>query len=129
MINPGPRHIFRPLLDYYVAFVILIGLTSAFFVVSFDRFYVFFVSSYSLQDQSQLITLRVGMGKSKNMAKNGRKVTRKGRLFLNPRGSVHSKRAVQNLDVRPKSHENAQVIVHNGVARGHTAVFDTGPHQ
>ena len=66
------------------------------------------------------------MKKSKNMAKNGRKVTRKGRLVLNPRGSVHSKRAAKKLDAFPKSHKHAQGIVHDGVVRGHTTVFDTG---
>ena len=83
----------------------------------------------SSQDRSQLITLRVGMGKSKNMAKSGRKVTHKEFPFLKLRGSVHRKRVVRNLDARPKIHKHAQGIVHNGVTRGHTAVFDTGPQK
>ena len=60
------------------------------------------------------------------MANNGRKITHKGRPFLNPRGTMHSRRAVKNFDARPKSHRNAQGIVHDRIERGHTAVFDTG---
>ena len=47
---------------------------------------------------------------------------------MKPRGSVHSKRAVQNFNELPKIHKHAQGIVHNGIARGQTAAFDTG-HQ
>ena len=65
------------------------------------------------------------MGKSNNMAKRGRKITRKGRPDLKPRGSVHSKGGMQTLDACPKIQNHAQVIVHNGDASGHTAVFDT----
>ena len=105
------------------------GLIGDFFVVSFARLSVFLVFSYLSQDQSQLRTLRVETGKSKNMDKNRRKVTRKGRLVLNPQGSVRSKRDVQNFGARPKSHRYAQGIVHNGIARGHTPVFDPGAQQ
>ena len=101
MSHPGLRRIFRHLLDYYFALVIIIGLKGVFFVVYFARLSVFLVSYYSSQDRSQLRTLRVGIGKSKNMAKNGRKVTRKGRPVLNPRGPVRSKRSVRNSDDRP----------------------------
>ena len=87
-------------MDYSFALGIIIGLTGAFFVDFFERLYVFLVSSYLSQDQSQLIMLRVGMGKSKNMAKNEHKVTRKGRPVLNPRGSMRSKRGVQTFDAR-----------------------------
>ena len=59
------------------------------------------------------------------MAKSGRKVTRKGRLVLKPRGSICIKRAVKTFDALPKSHKHEQVIFHDGVARGHTTVFDT----
>ena len=69
------------------------------------------------------------MVKSNNMAKNGLKFTRKGRPVLKTRGSVRSKRDVWTLDARPKIHKHAQVIVHDEVARGHTAVFDTGAQQ
>ena len=69
------------------------------------------------------------MGKSNNTAKNGRKVNRNGRPVLNSGGSVHSKRDVQTFDARPEIHKRAQVIVHDGIARGHTAVFDTGDQQ
>ena len=40
-----------------------------------------------------------------------------------------SNRDVQTFDARPKIHKRAQVIVHDGIARGHTAVFDTGDQQ
>ena len=66
------------------------------------------------------------MGKSNKMAKSGRKSTVKGRLVLKPRRVVHSKRTVWTLIARPKIHKYAQGIVHDGVARGHTAVFDKG---
>ena len=46
--------------------------------------------------------LRVEVRKSKNMDKNRRKVTRKGRLVLNPQGSVRSKRDVQNFWCPPQ---------------------------
>ena len=36
---------------------------------------------------------------------------------------------MQTLDSHPKSHNYSQVIVHDGVARGHTAVLDTGSQQ
>ena len=52
--------------------------------------------------------LRVGIGKSKNMAKNGRKFTRKERPVMNPLGSVNSKRGVQHFDACPKIHKYAQ---------------------
>ena len=73
--------------------------------------------------------LRVGMGKFKNMVNYGRKFTRKGRPVMNPRGTMSSKRDVQTFDARPKSHKNAQGIVHDRIARGHTIVFDTEDQQ
>ena len=69
------------------------------------------------------------MGKSKNMTKSGRKVTRKGRLVLKPRGYARSKKYVGNFYARPKSHKHAQGIFHDGIARGYTEVFDTGPQK
>ena len=60
------------------------------------------------------------------MAKNRCKVTRKGRSVLKPQRSVRSKRSVQTFYARPKLHNHAQGIVHNRIARGHTAMFDTG---
>ena len=66
------------------------------------------------------------MGKSKNMANSGCKVTYKGCLVLKPWGSVRSKRSVKTFDALPKSHKHAQGIVHYRIARGNTAVFDTG---
>ena len=72
--------------------------------------------------------LWVGMGKFKNVAKSRRIVTRRGRPVLKPQGPVHSKRSMRTFDALPEIHEHAQRIVHNGITRGHTAVFDTG-HQ
>ena len=69
------------------------------------------------------------MGKSKNTAKSERKVTHKGCLVLKPQGSVRSKRDVQNFNSCPKSHKHAQGIIHDGIARCHTTVFDKGAHQ
>ena len=65
------------------------------------------------------------MGKSKKMAKSSRRSPVTGRLVLEPRGFIHSKRAVQTLSALPKSHNHAQGIVHDGVTRVHTTVFDT----
>ena len=98
-------------------------------MVSFPRLSVSLVSSFLLQDRSQLRTLRVGMEKSNNMANSGGKVNHKGRPIMKPRGSVRSNRAVQTFDAHPKSHKHAQGIVHNGISRGHYAVFDTGAQQ
>ena len=42
---------------------------------------------------------------------------------------MRSKRDVRNFDACPKSHRNSQGIVHDGIARGHTTVFDTGDQQ
>ena len=39
---------------------------------------------------------------------------------------MRSKRTVQTFDARPKSHNHAQGIVNDGIAIGHTTVFDTG---
>ena len=69
--------------------------------------------------------LQVGMEKYNNMAKNRHKVSCKGCPVLNPRGSVHSKRSVQNFDACLKIHNHAQVIFHDIIERGHTAVFNT----
>ena len=63
------------------------------------------------------------------MAKNKHAVTRRSRLFLKPQGPALSKIAVQKFDALPKIQNYVQVIVHNGKARGHTAVFDTGAQQ
>ena len=65
------------------------------------------------------------MGKSKYMAKSCRKSPVKGRPGLKPRGFARSNRNVQTLDARPKFQRYAQKIVHDGLARGHTAVLDT----
>ena len=73
--------------------------------------------------------LWVGMGKFKNVAKSRRIVTRRGRPVLKPRGYVRSNRAVKTFDALPKIHKHTQGIAHNGIARGHTAVFDTGIQQ
>ena len=100
-------------------------MTGAFFVVYFSRFSVSLVLSFFSQDRSQLRTLRVGMVKSNNMAKSGRKVARKERPVMKPQGYMPSKRDVQNFGARPKFHKHAQLIVHDGISRGHTAVFDT----
>ena len=48
---------------------------------------------------------------------------------MKPRGYVRSKRDVKNFNSRPKSHKYAQGIVHDGIGRGHTTVFDTGPQK
>ena len=60
------------------------------------------------------------------MANNRRNFIRKGCPVMKPRGSVCSNRAVITMDACPKIHKHAQVIVHDGVVRGHTTVFDTG---
>ena len=73
--------------------------------------------------------MRVVMGKSKNMAKIGHMVTRSWRLVLKPRGPVCSKRVVSTFDSLTKIHKHAQVIFHNGIARDHTSVSDTGPQK
>ena len=70
--------------------------------------------------------LQVGMVKSKNMAKNRRKVTRKRCPVLKPRGSVHNKRSVQTFYARPKMHKHTQVISHDKIARVNTTLFGTG---
>ena len=63
------------------------------------------------------------------MSKSRRNVTRRGRPVLKPRGYVRSNRAVKTFDALPKIHKHTQGIAHNGIARGHTAVFDTGIQQ
>ena len=60
------------------------------------------------------------------MAKNGRAVTRSSRLVLKPQGPGLSKRAVHKFYALLKIQKYVQLIVHNGKARGHTAVYDTG---
>ena len=70
------------------------------------------------------------MGKTKiKMAKNGHAVTQRSRPVLNPRGPDLSKIAVHKFYDLPKIQNHVQVIEHHSKARGHTAVFDTGPHQ
>ena len=69
------------------------------------------------------------MVKSKNMAKSGRKVTRRERPVLKLWGSARSNRAVQTFYALPKIHKHAQLIFHDGITRCHTTVFDTGAHQ
>ena len=63
------------------------------------------------------------------MAKSGRKSPVKGIPVLNPQGVVQSKRAVQPINACMKIQKYAQGSVHDGVARGHTAVLDTGVQQ
>ena len=82
------------------------------------------------QDRIKLRKLRIGMGKSKRkMAKSGCVVTWRSRPVLNPQGPARSKRDVRTFGALPKSKKHVQGIVHNGKARGHTAVFDTGSQQ
>ena len=70
------------------------------------------------------------MRKSKRkIAKSGHVVTRKSHPVLKPQVSARSKRAVHKFDALPKSQKHVQVIVHNGKARGHTDLFDTGAQQ
>ena len=69
------------------------------------------------------------MGKSENMAKSGHKSPAKGRPVLNAQVVTLSKRDVLTLDTCPRSHKYEQGIFHNGAARGHTAVLDTGYQQ
>ena len=71
--------------------------------------------------------LRVGMGKSKNMAKSGHKVTCRERLVLKPLGSARSKRDVRTFDAITKIHKNAQGIIHGGIARGTLKWLIQGP--
>ena len=71
----------------------------------------------------------MGMGKSENMANSGRRSPIKGNPVLNPRGVTSSKRDMKTLDARPKSKKHAQGIVHDGAARCHNTVIDTGAQQ
>ena len=63
------------------------------------------------------------------MSKSGRKVSRRGHPVMKPWGYVLSKRDVITFDSIPKSYKHAKGIAHNRIARGHTAVFNTGDHQ
>ena len=69
------------------------------------------------------------MGKYENTAKSGSKSPTKGHPVLNPQGVTLSKKAVQTLDDRPKSHNYTHIIFHSGADMGHTAVLDTGSQQ
>ena len=60
------------------------------------------------------------------MAKSGRAVTQRGRPVLKPRGLTCSKRAVKTFNALTKIYKHAQGIFHDGIARGHTKMFDTG---
>ena len=68
------------------------------------------------------------MVKSKNMVKDGRKVSQRSRPDLNPRDPLCSKGAARKPDARPNKLRHIQRNV-QGKAIGHTAVFDTGDQQ
>ena len=68
------------------------------------------------------------MVKSKNMVKDGRKVSRRSRPCLNPGDPLCGKGAVRKPDARPNKLRHIQVIV-QGKASGHTDVFDTSAQQ
>ena len=48
---------------------------------------------------------------------------------MNPRGVARIKIDVQTIDFLSKIQNHTKEIVHNGVAKNHTAVMDTEPHQ
>ena len=48
---------------------------------------------------------------------------------MKTRGPALSNKTARTFDDLPKSHNHAQGIVHDGIARGHTALFDTGPQK
>ena len=73
-----------------------------------------------------MVPLCTGVVNSKNMSNSGRKSPAKGNPVLNPLEVSCSKRYVRTLYVLPKSQKYAQGIVHDGSARVHTAVLDTG---
>ena len=68
------------------------------------------------------------MVKSKNMAKDGRKVSQRSRLDLKPRDPLRSKVSARKPDARPNKLRHVHGIV-QGKARGHTDMFDTGAQQ
>ena len=108
---------FYPCWTFFV-FIIINGLTGAFFVAYFPVCLCSLFRLISSQEQSQLQTLRVGVDESNNMANNRHKLTRKGRPVMKPRGSVCSNRAVITMDACPKIHKHAQVIVHERGCKG-----------
>ena len=67
------------------------------------------------------------MVKSKNMVKDGRKVSRRSRPDLNPQDPLISKGDARKPDAQPNNLRHIHVIVH-GKARGHTSLIDTGAH-
>ena len=70
------------------------------------------------------------MRKSDDMEKRCRRnPPAKGRPALNPQGVLHSKIDVQNLGDLSKSKKYTQGIFHNGAAKNHNAVLDTGSQQ
>ena len=67
------------------------------------------------------------MGNQKNMANRcGQNSLFKGRLNTKLRGVARGKIVVWTLDFFHRSHKNVQVIVHNGDAKNHNIVLDTG---
>ena len=68
------------------------------------------------------------MVKSKNMAKDGRKVSQRSRLDLKPRDPLHSKGPARKPDALPNKLRHIYGIV-QWKARGYTDVFDTGTQQ
>ena len=74
-----------------------------------------------------------GLGPIKNFECRGGKFQLNGQevwaqVSEDTRGA-RSKRAVQTLDALPKSQKYSQEAVHNGAAKNHTAVLDTGAQQ
>ena len=83
----------------------------------------------SMQDRRKSRTLKVGVGKSENTDKSRRKSPTKDHPVLKTPGVTRSKSAVRTLYACPKSQKYAHGIIHNGAAKGHTAVIDAGSQQ
>ena len=105
-------------------FLINHGLTSVIFVVSFSCLTVHCLV-FSSQGQNINRALQVRMVKSKNMVKDGRKVSRRSRPDLNPQDPLISKGDARKPDARHNNLRHIHGIVH-GKARGHTSLIDTG---
>ena len=69
--------------------------------------------------------LKLGVGKSENMAKSGYKSPTKKRPVLIPRRVARSEIDVQTIDAHPKIQKYAHGIVHGRAARGHNAMLNT----
>ena len=127
MGKPWPNAIWNLLGHTFAIFLLLVWQMSPFCCFFWPIICALFL--LLLLDRSQLITLKVGVVNSDNMAKIGCKSSSKGILVLKPWGFTRSKRAVQALDALPRINNYAQGIFHGGDSMGHTAVLDTVSQQ